>query len=1392
MNLKTTFVLILLLALGGLGWFVLNARAPVEAESKSLALLDKQLKPDALTRIEIMRPGQPAVVLEKQGKDWTLPGKWPVRGPEVRELVRVLTTLHSRFTAQNVDLATSLNKLGLGDNAIGLKLTVNGKTVSLKIGEESAEHNRFTRATYLKLDDANEVIRLGPGIVAALDRPMEYYQQRRLFPAERVAKDEEETADKVEQVAADKIRVKGPDGEALLVKHKDGWQIESPVKDRVDPDKMKAILTGLIDLWADRFVTSKAKTIEEMGLLKPDYSFSITRPGGAEVALVIGNVSETKDRLVPKASPPSPFGQAPKPSFDFVKEEYRYAKLPDNDQIFEVKTDKLKDLAASLSDLRDARLARFKTGDVRKLEITWKGKTILLAKEKDKWRLEKPIAVDAESNPVNEVLDKLSGLEAKGGDVRDKEDPKTVGLDAPLGKVTVTLEEGKKDPKTTRTLTYSFGENAKDKGKLFAQLADWPRVNVLNDDLVKLVDRDALVYRQRRLIDVAASDLAKIQISRGEASFTLERKDGNWSQVAPSPAKVEQSKVDQLAGDLARLDTPEFVADAPTPEELDKTYGLAKPLLTVNVRLADEKKPEHVLVVGKQRPLKDESFARLDNGPIFTLKKDLRELLEREAYSYRPSQAWQVKADDIIELRVNKEGQTFTVTKDDKTWKIGGPFSAPARTEYAESMTDELAGLKSEKYVAQISNDLVKYGFDKPYLQFDVVARVVDKEKDKDKKDEKADKAKADEAAKADEKAKVDEKAKAEDKAKANDKDKIDDNAKIEGKAKDEPKEKAKTKDVVTTLHIGKLDDATKSRYARVGDGDAVFLVNEKSLQILDRGALDLLDRVLLKMDVASIGQVRFQGSAPFTLEKKKEDWEVVGSPAPAFHAEEDVVQTVLRPWGNLLAGKFAAYGPKIDWANFGLDKPEVTIAVSGQGDDKKAVEHTLSLGKDAGDGKRYARIDQHQAVAVLEADSAKDLAKSYLDFVNPRVLKFAFDGVTRIERAMKDADVELVKSGDAWQLAKPAKQAADAPTVDDIIEKSFQLKAKRIAAYPAKDLSKYGLEPPVAVATIHLGDDKKHVLKIGDKADAKSEERFAMIDGNQTVIVLPAELSRHLAAPAPYFADRNLANFGGADRLDLTRGDRKLVFTKADNTWKLVEPLKTDAEDDLGDFVRGLFRLRADEVVAGKDADLKAFGLDPPAAEWKVVSGDKEVLDLLIGNPEKGKEKDDQPRRYARLAKGEQVFLLSGKQAASALAEYRSRKPWASLDAAQIDKVVVTSNSSSFTMTKKDSNWTIKDRDDKVNSKTVTDLLDALASLKADRYIADTKGNLQLFGLEPPSGKIEVTTSAGSRTLLLGRTEGDSRRVYATVAGTDAVFVIGDADAARLTRPLTGYLETK
>ena len=49
---------------------------------------------------------------------------------------------------------------------------------------------RFDRPTFVRIDDLGEVLRLGPGLAGALlDRPSDYYLQRRVFsdPCREVA-----------------------------------------------------------------------------------------------------------------------------------------------------------------------------------------------------------------------------------------------------------------------------------------------------------------------------------------------------------------------------------------------------------------------------------------------------------------------------------------------------------------------------------------------------------------------------------------------------------------------------------------------------------------------------------------------------------------------------------------------------------------------------------------------------------------------------------------------------------------------------------------------------------------------------------------------------------------------------------------------------------------------------------------------------------------------------------------------------------------------------------------------------------------------------------------------------------------------------------------------------
>ena len=217
----------------------------------------------------------------------------------------------------------------------------------------------------------------------------------------------------------------------------------------------------------------------------------------------------------------------------------------------------------------------------------------------------------------------------------------------------------------------------------------------------------------------------------------------------------------------------------------------------------------------------------------------------------------------------------------------------------------------------------------------------------------------------------------------------------------------------------------------------------------------------------------------------------------------------------------------------------------------------------------------------------------------------------------------------------------------------------------------------------------------------------------------------------------------------------------------------------------KALARLRADELVAEKPADLKPYGLDKPEARWRFLLGDKEVLGLLVGGYEKTKQGEGQ-RCYAKLANGDLVFLLNPDLTKKVLGEYRSRNVFSSLDAAQVERISFEYTQNPFVLEKTDNTWHVSGKPSMtIKADKVSETLDALSRLKVESYVADTNADFKLFGLEPPQLVLEIQTPSGKKTLQVGRAEGTSKRYYGRVPvpNRSDVFVISEADAAKIVR---------
>jgi hypothetical protein len=565
-----------------------------------------------------------------------------------------------------------------------------------------------------------------------------------------------------------------------------------------------------------------------------------------------------------------------------------------------------------------------------------------------------------------------------------------------------------------------------------------------------------------------------------------------------------------------------------------------------------------------------------------------------------------------------------------------------------------------------------------------------------------------------------------------------------------------------------------------------------------------MLDSVLVRLDPGGLERIEWRagGVKPpvgshLKLERKGEEWRVLDAPGSPFPADAEAVAALRNAWSPLQAERFAAYG-KVDAAKYGLDKPAVTVTVylHPSGEKGAPAKHTLELGGEVpGEkGACYARLDNGSGVAVLSPGQVQALSQNHLDFVNRTVLKLDAGAVNLLQRHMGPDVLELARKDDAWHLTKPADERADDRAMQELLDRLSSLRAQRIAAYPAKELDPYGLDRPAAVLTIKLTGGAKpaeHLIKVGKVADEATGARFAVVDSGPAVAVLPGPVVRRLVAAPLAFRDRALARFADADRIDLEQGPRRAVFARVAGSWKLVEPVKADAEQDkVEDFINTLARLRADELVAERPAaaDLKKYGLDRPEARWRLQSSDKEVLSLAVGKQEK-----DGPRRYARLAGRDLVFLLDPRLSAQAVGELRPRTVWTTpLDAIQVEALRFDYVKNPFVLEKGEGDsWRVAGKPGvKVNAETVKETLAALANLQLARYAVDRDTDLKLFGLEPPVLTLEVATRFGKRVLQIGNPEGESKRRYARLADADrpGVFVLDEAAVANLFRDLAAF----
>jgi hypothetical protein len=274
-----------------------------------------------------------------------------------------------------------------------------------------------------------------------------------------------------------------------------------------------------------------------------------------------------------------------------------------------------------------------------------------------------------------------------------------------------------------------------------------------------------------------------------------------------------------------------------------------------------------------------------------------------------------------------------------------------------------------------------------------------------------------------------------------------------------------------------------------------------------------------------------------------------------------------------------------------------------------------------------YAWFIERERPPDAESDAGENAFDVAAGRITDLTVNAANGDVTVLTRTENEID---------WVVTAPIETEADDNAATAIATTLAALEVRRVVEEEAADLTPFGLNEPSVGVTFATPDGEPLRLSVGDESPTGGE-RYAAV-GNRVILVanfVESTLNRTTFE----LRDRSILEFTGPDVTSLTvqQNDDTLRFAKADNRWRVVEPLEARADFGLVEAMVG--RLGSGEMVAiesesATDDALEPFGLDTPRLAATVeVNGDRHSL--LIG--------DENPAAtvYARDAARQLVFTI-------------------------------------------------------------------------------------------------------------------------------------------------------
>lgn len=464
----------------------------------------------------------------------------------------------------------------------------------------------------------------------------------------------------------------------------EGWRITEPLFAAADSESIARLLSSAASTSLNRVVEDSAADLTIFGLDKPQLTLELFLAStDSSLKLILGNENPTKS--------------------------YIYASNTSRPRrVILLNSWVLSDLNKSADDLRNKRILHLDKDLVKKITVEKRGGSKLaLGESESTWQIEMPLAVPADRDSVDKLLESLEDARAEGFiDTVSSEDLKRYGLEQPA--LTVKLFEGKGGP--VHLLHVGEQDSA---GNYYARREGQENVFLVEEELVERLKSEPDRFRHRSLVSKPKESISRLTLITPQEKVTAVKDTaGDWSLTEPEKARADDSMIDGLLWDLKDLKANRFIQ---SPSRAVRG-AFRTPFL--EIVFCDEEgekrltfaRPSHLardsLVYVKSSQFED--LAAIDSVEASRLVKAFHDLRYKKILDFDTG--------DITRIALEFPSQRIELEKHGEEWSVTVPEKVGAKRWKVQNLLWDLSDLVFTRIVSESGSDRANLGFTSPNL----------------------------------------------------------------------------------------------------------------------------------------------------------------------------------------------------------------------------------------------------------------------------------------------------------------------------------------------------------------------------------------------------------------------------------------------------------------------------------------------------------------------------------------------------------------------------------------------------------------------------------------------------------------------------------------------------